>query len=486
MRLKIMKSFKFLFLFALLFGVFACSEDDGGTTNYYSAAPSPDIAFDRGVDNGVIIISNQGNRTIGLIDSYTGQDLGTIDLKPYISTSSTATAQSHFLAVTRDARQIWIGEESGPTGNVIIYDLKGSVGGKNPVFKDNLTNRKVDVDLTDANDPDKLLKRFSGVGSSINFYLSHNGRYAFNSNGRTGLTHAAGPVGINVYDVVKQVHLGVIPNGDSFPNPADPNTLINSGNPHVIDSTQDDSILWVTDAAGGNIIAFDISHLDHIARVDDLNVTKQRVLDESYGVEQIVKFPIRQPGVIPNAVPSLHALALHPSGNFVLVGAAGGTLQSDRSSEEDYEGDYIIDVRDIKNPKFFAKVPGNPHNYELSPDLKYLLSTESAGVDCEEAHHVPDDTSSYLTRVDISTLLSGSPDPNKIFADKRIATKEVFNGTNTTVSHVLYSPDGERVYVTYYNDQLVVLDANGLFPLFYYDLGTGAAAHALYIPGYGR
>jgi hypothetical protein len=486
MRLKIMKSFKFLFLFALLFGVFACSEDDGGTTNYYSAAPASDVAFDRGVDNGVIIISNQGNRTIGLIDSYTGQNLGTIDLKTNISTTAIASGtgrQSHFLAVTRDAGQIWLGEGTGETGNVIVYDLKG---GANPVLKEKAGSRNAEVDTTDAAESSKLLRRFEGVGSSISFYLSHNGKYAFQTNGRTGSTNANGPVGINVYDVVNRIHLGVIPNGESFADPADSSKTINSGNPHVIDSTQDDSILWTTDAAGGNIVAFDISHLDHIERVDDLNVTKYRVLDGNYGITRIVKFPVIDPDALPNAVTSLHAFALHPSGNFVLVGAAGGNLNDSRTPENDYKGDYIIDVRNIENPKFFAKVPGNPHNYELSPDLKYLLSTESGGVDCEEAHHVPDDTSSYLTRIDISTLLSSTPDPNKIFADKRIATKEVFSGTTTTVSHVLYSPDGERVYVTYYNDQLVVFDANGLFPLFYYDLGSGASAHALYIPGYGR
>jgi hypothetical protein len=489
--------FKFLFLFSLLFGAFACSEDDGGTTNNYTTtapgAPA-DISFDRGVDKGVVIISNQGNRTIGFIDSYTGQNLGTIDLKPNISTSATATAQSHFIAVTRDASAIWIGEESGATGNVIVYDLKG---GTNPVFKDNLTTRKVDIDLTDANDSTKLLKRFIGVGSSISFYLSHNGRYAFQTNGRSGAAHAAGPVGINVYDVVKRVHLGVIPLGETFADPADSTKTINSGNPHVIDSTQDDKILWTTDAAGGNIVAFDISHLDHIERVDDLTVTKTRVLNADYGVEQIVKFPVRQPGVLPNAVTSLHAFAVHPSGNFILVGAAGGSQNAARTTEEDYEGDYIIDVRDIKNPKFFAKVPGNPHNYDLSPDLKYLVSTEAAGVDCEEAHHVHDDTTSYLTRVDISTLLSENPDPKKIVADKRIATNEVFSylnpqahsGTlnlNATVSHVLYSPDGGLVYTTYYNDYLVIFDAKGLFPLSAQYLGSGASAHGLYVPGYGR
>ncbi|MDR2105495.1 MAG: hypothetical protein LBP51_07060 [Deferribacteraceae bacterium] len=491
-----MKFFKILFvsLFSL-FGILACTEDDGGSTNYYST-PAPaqsSIPFNRGVDNGYVITSNQGNRTLGVLNSFTGRLVGTIDLSAEISTSATKKGQSHFLVVTRNGAEIWLGEESGEAGNVIVYDLKGNGGGKAAVFTDNPDTRRVTVDLTDADSSEKLLKRFSGVGSSINFYLSHDGRYAFNSNGRKGAHNANGPVGINVYDVIKKVHLGVIRNGETIDNPANEASPINTGDPHVIESTQDDKVLWVTDAAGGNIIAFDISKLDLVERVDDLTITKERVLNDLQDAEgkvaQIVKFPIRAPGLLHNAIPSLHAFAVHPSGNFVLVGAAGGNQNSDRTAETDYEGNYVIDVRDIKNPKFFAKVPGNPHNYELSPDLKYLLSTESYGVDCEEAHHVPDDESSYLVRIDISTLSSSAPKASEIVIDKYVASKDTLgfgSGSNTTVSHVLYSPDGELVYVTYYNDKLVIFDAQGLFPISVVDLGSGAKAHSLAIPGYAR
>jgi DNA-binding beta-propeller fold protein YncE len=55
----------------------------------------------------------------------------------------------------------------------------------------------------------------------------------------------------------------------------------------------------------------------------------------------------------------------------------------------------------------------------------------------------------------------------------------------TGVSHVLYSPDGKRVYVTYYNNNLVVFDANSLFPLFTVSTG-GSNPHGLAVPGYSR
>ncbi len=92
--------------------------------------------------------------------------------------------------------------------------------------------------------------------------------------------------------------------------------------------------LWTTDAAGGNLRSFDISGL---------------------------------PGKLPTALDTikiggtLHAVLVHPNGKYVFVGSAES-------------GDNVVDVA---TKQIVATVPGLPHNYEISPDRKYLLSGEN-------------------------------------------------------------------------------------------------------------
>ncbi|MBI2865332.1 MAG: hypothetical protein HYX94_12305 [Chloroflexi bacterium] len=122
---------------------------------------------------------------------------------------------------------------------------------------------------------------------------------------------------INVFDMSGQKYLGDFPIGSA---------------PHVVDSSPDGKVLWTTDSSG-NLRSFDATGL---------------------------------PGKMPTALDSikiggtLHAVLVHPNGKYVFVGS-------------DQSGDNVVDVA---SKSIVAKIPGKPHNYEISPDGKYLLSGE--------------------------------------------------------------------------------------------------------------
>ena len=138
-------------------------------------------------------------------------------------------------------------------------------------------------------------------------------------NGKYLFTSSTKTKNINVFDVAAQKYLGDFPLGAA---------------PHVIDTSPDDKTLWTTDSAGGNLLSFDISGLP-----DKLPAAPQD--------------KIKIGG-------TLHALLMHPNGKYVFVGS-------------DQSGDNVVDVA---TKAIVAKLPGKPHNYEISPDRKYLLSGE--------------------------------------------------------------------------------------------------------------
>ncbi|MBI2854051.1 MAG: hypothetical protein HYX87_03910 [Chloroflexi bacterium] len=124
---------------------------------------------------------------------------------------------------------------------------------------------------------------------------------------------------INVFDVSNVRYLGDFPIGAA---------------PHVIDVSSDGKTLWTTDSKGGNLRSFDISSL---------------------------------PNKLPTALDTikiggtLHAVLVHPNGKYVFVGS-------------DESGTNVVDTA---TKAVVAKVPGKPHNFEISPDRKYLLSGET-------------------------------------------------------------------------------------------------------------
>lgn len=137
--------------------------------------------------------------------------------------------------------------------------------------------------------------------------------------GRYVFTSSTKTNNINVFDVANVKYLGDFPIGMA---------------PHVFDSSPDGRVLWTTDGGGGNLRSFDISGL-----------------------------PDRLPTPLDTIKigGTLHAVLVHPNGKYVFVGS-------------DESGDNVVDVA---TKTIVARVPGKPHNYDISPDRKYLLSGES-------------------------------------------------------------------------------------------------------------
>lgn len=149
------------------------------------------------------------------------------------------------------------------------------------------------------------------VGAGVGNYMSRDGRWLFVASAKLN--------GITVFDVVNQEYLG------SF--------AIGAAN-HVMDSSPDGNTLWLTDMGLGNLRSFDITGL---------------------------------PGTLPTPIDtiyiggSLHALLVHPNGQYVFVGSSTS-------------GTNIVDTNTKSIIKTFAGgMRESPHNYTISPDSKYLL-----------------------------------------------------------------------------------------------------------------
>jgi hypothetical protein len=497
-----MKLVKFLVPFLVL-SVYACS-DDGDTNNYTiggGSGTSGSIPFDRGIDNGYLFVPNISSNTISILDSDTAEVLGEIDLNgcPGVNPYSPALGGglSHLLAVTRDGRYLWFGVNSGVGGSEYVYDLKSMA---TPVLVDLPGTKKPSFNDANSDTCSNIVKKFDGYGVGAAQFLTHNGRYLFQGNGIAGDDYnsitGSGP-GLNVYDVFKREYLGTIQNGGVFPDPADPSATLRGGNQHWMDSTQDDKILWTTDAAGGHLIAYDISELFKGA--------------EGVPQEPIVKYRLETPRHPEAVIDLMMDVAVHPNGKFVFLGTNTGAQRS--ASEVDGRALYVVDVREINNPKILTSIPGNIHVFDISPDLRYLTVIE-----------VPPPHSSYigkpatvcrLMRIDISELLSESPrgenvkiekylyhdllfDKADIFERYPAINQSLFPATGGVyINHLQYGMDGKQIVVSYitveatgavYRDNFVgVLDAESLYPLRTYYLGPNAdQPHVIARPGYTR
>ncbi len=199
---------------------------------------------------------------------------------------------------------------------------------------------------------------------------------------------------INVFDIVNKKYLGDFPIGAA---------------PHVLDSSPDGKTLWTTDAKGGNLRSFDISGLP-----DKLPTP----LDT-----------IKIGG-------TLHAVLIHPNGKYVFVGS-------------DESGDNVVD---IATKTIVAKVPGKPHNYEISPDRKYLLSGETDYATCDEMKvlgpALGDSKGPLLRFVNIAALnTAGTPDLSTIKTEKWLDTTGL---GPASISHQKYDATGKYLLVTTY------------------------------------
>jgi DNA-binding beta-propeller fold protein YncE len=226
---------------------------------------------------------------------------------------------------------------------------------------------------------------------------------------------------INVFDVEDQTYLGAIPVGAA---------------PHVIDTSPDGKWLWTTNAAGGQALKYDISGLPYTLPT--------------------------APSAVVNIGGSLHALLVHPNGKYVFVGSstAGNAVN-------------VIDTS--TNTVVATGVGGvsNGHNYEISPDHKYLLVGNLAN--------------SHLDFINISTLDTANPDMTALTLEKW------FDATllgAPSISHQNYDPSGKHIMVTTYRaaplsqGEFLVLNADTL--VLEKEMALAENPHGIAYPGDNR
>jgi len=336
-------------------------------------------------------VTNTGSSTVSVIDLAARKVEKTIDLTKEAGSGNLAK-QSHFLNITNDGKFLMIGEALGTSdGKILFIDLK--------------TNQ--------------VVKEFN-VGAGIGMHISHDGRWLFSVSTGKGLVDGVNYTDvINVFDVENQKHLGKIDHGSS---------------PHVLETTQDSKTLYTTTHDGGELVAYDITSLPHSIpqkpfwRFDVFdNLKKEGLLSD----KDLVGL-------------TLHALAVHPNNRHVIVGTfdwytgklpAGG-------------GDVIVDVL---TDQIVARIPGSPHNYDLSSDLQYLLSGEHFSPDCEETEYLHkyghvNFTGPLVRVVNIEELQSQTPAYNKIQTAYTIDAGAL--GGTGAINHQAYDSSGQYIIIT--------------------------------------
>lgn len=255
--------------------------------------------------------------------------------------------------------------------------------------------------------------------------------------GRYLFTSSTKTNNINVFDVPALEYLGDFPVGAA---------------PHAIDSSPDGQTLWTNDQTKGNLLSFDISGLPE----------RLPTLKDSVAIGG-----------------TLHALLVHPNGKYVFVGS-------------DLTGNNIVNT---ETKEIVAQAAGKPHNYELSPDGKYLLSGETGFVTCDELkdleHLLGESHGPLLRFVNVSALNSeDAPDFSTIQTDKWL---DASGFGPASISHQMYDPTGKYLLVTTYRHsdaspngegELLVVNADSLevervLPL-------PARPHGISVAGIGR
>jgi YVTN family beta-propeller protein len=388
---------------------------------------------------GTVYISNTGSATVSVIDLNTGQLTKTIDLTGAVAGNP---SQSHFISVTQDGKYLWVGERQGSAdGKVLVVDTESG----------------------------EVEKTFN-VGAAIGQHLSKDGKWLFSvSNGKGNVdiegTEASFNNVINVFDVANQSWLGKIDHGSA---------------PHVLDTSPDSKTLWTTNAAGGKLISYDISGLP-------------AVIPSAASLEIDIYQQLKDSGAIGGTVNrvTLHALTVHPNGRHIIVGSFDNGLVTGG-------GDVIVD---IEEEKIVARIPGRPHNYDISPNNKYLLSGESNNPDCEEAEYLNDHQHTGLTGpivrlVDIDAL-SGATAKNSPSEEVDWSTIKVTHtidagdlGGTGGINHQAYDPSGDFIIVAASgknsgdNGRVLIVNSKDLSLV--NNLEVGKVPHGVVSPGYGR
>ena len=378
-------------------------------------------------------ISNTGSATVSVLDLDTRKVEKTIDLTKEAGSGNLAK-QSHFIAVTNDGKFLLIGEGLGtPDGRILFVDTK----------------------------TDRVVKKFN-VGAGIGLHLSHDGRWLFSvSNGKGTVEGVNYSNVINVFDVDKQEYLGKIDHGS---------------NPHVLDTSWDGRTLYTTTAAGGELVAYDITNLPQTIPQKPFWTFDvfQKLKDDGLVTSQ---------DLIGNM---LHALAVHPNDRYVIVGSFDFYTEPLLTGG----GDIIVDVL---TDQIVARIPGRPHNYDISPDQRYLLCGEHYSPDCEEEQYLHDlghaEFTGPLVRViNIAELQSQEPDYRKIQVAYTIDAGAL--GGTGPINHQTYDRSGQYIIVTASgkdgaNGHTLIVDVRDGYKLVA-NLEVGLAPHGITYSGYTR
>ncbi|CAH2031959.1 YncE family protein [Trichlorobacter ammonificans] len=275
-----------------------------------------------------------------------------------------APSSNHFGNITADGKELWLcTNKTGAAGDVNVFDL----------------DKLRDVSsVTAENKATFIIKSWEGVGCGVQNTQSPSGQYIFISSDQS-------PKGINVFDVQKKWYLGNIANENTAP--------------HVGAISSDNKTYYTTTAGNSHTVAYDIEHLGHIATTESAIAPETRrklelpkVLDIDFGYG------------------NLHALRLHPGQKHLFVGNNTWPVPAGKTNTS---GTNVID---LTTRKIIARIDGRPHNYAVSPDVKYLLSTELPGQDCDVAILPTLETGNRLQFIDIATLLAATPDVSKLKA----------------------------------------------------------------------
>jgi len=338
--------------------------------------------------------------------------------------------QGHFIGVTPDGNYLMVSEALGTTeGKVLFIDTR----------------------------TDEVVKRFN-VGAGIGLHLSRDGKWLFTiSNGKGTVDGVSYDNVINIFDVEKQEYLGKIDHGSV---------------PHVLDISWDGKTLYTTNHGGGKLVAYDITGLP-----SRLPTTPSWTFDVYQNLKNSGAIAASVTGV------TLHALVVHPNDKYVIVGSFDNPLLTGG-------GDIIVDV---VNNRIVARIPGRPHNYDISPDQRYLLSGESNSPDCEESAYLHDHGHTGLEGplvriIDISELSSARPDFSKISVVHNIDSGAL--GGTGGINHQSYDRSGKYIIVAASgkdgsDGHVLIVDVLNNYKLIA-NLRVNLAPHGIVYPGYGR
>lgn len=384
----------------------ACSSTGQQSAESGDAAPAPSGEETATSQDTAYVINTGGVSkdnedpwpSISVVDRATGEVTETIALPDDVDFAEVG----HFANLSADGTKLWLGNrstsEEDADGVVRQYDVAA-------LHSHGTVSEPDDPEVVDAS---------FGVGSGVQNVRTPDGRYVFTSSEQ-------GDKGINVFDTQTGELLGNIP--------------VDNTSPHSGAVSPDGSTYYTTTAEKHHVVGYDITGLP-----EEVPTDSERVVDVDLGYG------------------SLHAFDIDSTGRYLFVGNSDWQIPEGSTPRS---GVSVIDLQG-EEPEIVATVPGRPHNFAISPDGKYLASTELKAQakenDCDAGS---EDLGNRLQFVDISTLTTDSPDFSTIEEIHSYETPGLGG------SHPIWDDSTGWLYYTLIDNEtqqgwLDVLDTSGL------------------------